>query len=70
MATTRLNTVIEHLSSGEDYFIYDPDGGQQNFSPDSPDWFTWLARRTSFHFTGKHGHLTVGQEKKQRGETY
>jgi hypothetical protein len=57
MATVRLTTVIERSSSGESYFIYDPVHGQQGFAPDSPAWFTWLSQRTSFHFTGKHGHL-------------
>jgi len=70
MAATRLSTVIERLGTGENYFIYDPDGGQQEFAPDSSAWFTWLAGRTSFHFTGKHGHFTARQEKKQRGEPY
>lgn len=70
MATVRLNTVIERSSFGESYFIYDPISGQQGFAPDSPAWFTWLAGRSSFHFTGKHGHFTARQEKKQRGETY
>jgi hypothetical protein len=70
MATVRLNTVVERSSSGESYFIYDPISGQQGFAPDSPAWFTWLSQRTSFHFTGKHGHFTVRQERKQRGETY
>ncbi len=70
MATVRLNTVIERSSIGESYFIYDPESGQQGFAPDSPAWFTWLSQRTSFHFTGKHGHFTARQERKQRGETY
>jgi hypothetical protein len=65
----RLNTVVEQSSDGS-YFIYDPEGGQQTFFPDSPQWFTWLARRTSFHFTSQHGHFTARQERKQRGETY
>jgi len=62
----RLNTVIEHSSLGESYFIYDPDTGQQTFEPDSPDWFTWLAGRTSFHFKGQHGHFTARQEEKKK----
>ncbi len=62
----RLNTVIEHSSLGESYFIYDPDTGQQAFEPDSPDWFTWLAGRTSFHFKGKHGHFTARREEKKK----
>jgi hypothetical protein len=62
----RLNTVIEHSSLGESYFIYDPDTGQQTFEPDSPDWFMWLAGRTSFHFKGKHGHFTARREEKKK----
>lgn len=70
MATVRLNTIVERSSFDESYFIYDPESGQQGFAPDSPAWFSWLSKRTSFHFTGKHGHFTARQEKKQRGETY
>jgi hypothetical protein len=70
MATARLTTVVERLSFGESYFIYDPDGGQQNFAPNSPEWFSWLAARSSFHFKGKAAHFTARQERKQRGETY
>src|SRR5882724_12400715 len=64
----RLNTVIEQ-TDGEHCFIYDPDTGKQGFEPDSPDWFRWLAGRTSFHFKGKHGHCTIRcEEKKKRDE--
>ena len=62
----RLNTIIERSSFGESYFIYDLDTGQQKFWPDSPDWFRWLARHTSFHFKGKHGHFTARQEEKKK----
>ncbi len=37
----RLNTIIEY-SSGDSYFLYDPDGGHHTFAPDSPEWFAWL----------------------------
>ena len=62
----RLNTVIELLENGKDYFIYDPDSGKQECEPGSPDWFRWLAERTSFHFKGKHGHFTARQEEKKK----
>jgi hypothetical protein len=62
----RLNTVIERSDFGESYFIYDPDSGQQAFEPDSPDWFRWLARHTSFHFKGQRGHFTARQEEKKK----
>jgi LuxR family maltose regulon positive regulatory protein len=65
----RLNTVVEQLSNGR-YFIYDSDGGQRDFAPDSPAWFAWLDGHTSFHFTSKQGHFSARQEKKQRGAGY
>jgi len=65
----RLNTVIEY-SSGDSYFLYDPDGGQHTFVPDSPEWFTWLRTLGSFHFKGKQGHFTGRNERKKHGDTY
>jgi hypothetical protein len=63
----RLHTVIER-TDGSNYFIYDPETGKQEFQPDSPDWFRWLARHTSFYFKGKHGHCTVRCEEKKKRE--
>ena len=66
----RLTTVIERSSVSEHYFIYDAEGGKQEFAPNSPQWFAWLASHRSFHFRGAQGHFTARQEKKQRGEGY
>lgn len=33
-------------------------------------WFAWLAARSSFSFQGKHGHMTMRKESRQRGEGY
>ncbi len=38
--------------------------------PGSPAWFAWLTTVPSFTFEGQQGHLTVRQERKQRGGTY
>jgi LuxR family maltose regulon positive regulatory protein len=38
--------------------------------PDSPEWFTWLDRVSSFAFVGKGGHYTARKEAKQRGDRY
>jgi LuxR family maltose regulon positive regulatory protein len=38
--------------------------------PDSPTWFTWLDRVSSFAFFGKSGHFTARKETKQRGDRY
>jgi len=71
MATARLNTVIEHLRVGEGYFIYDPESGQQTFTPDSPTWFTWLTTHTSFPFHGRNGHFNLLKgTRKKSGEGY
>ena len=66
----RLNTVIEYVSSGDSYFLYDPDGGQHSFALDSPEWFVWLSTLSSFHFKGKLGHFTGRSERKKHGDTY
>ncbi len=37
---------------------------------DSPEWFTWLDRVSSFAFVGKSGHYTARREARQRGDRY
>src|SRR5262245_5466340 len=37
---------------------------------ESPDWFAWLDRVSSFTFVGKSGHYTARKEAKQRGDRY
>jgi len=67
-------TFIENQAGAGDvhtlYCIYDPDNGKQVVEPDSPAWFTWLARYTSFHFKGKQGHFTARCEHNRQGHTY
>src|SRR6266568_6650793 len=38
--------------------------------PESPAWFVWLDRVSSFAFSGKTGHYTARKETKQRGDRY
>jgi LuxR family transcriptional regulator, maltose regulon positive regulatory protein len=38
--------------------------------PDSPAWFAWLDRVSTFAFSGKSGHYTARKETKQRGDRY
>lgn len=33
-------------------------------------WLAWLASHSSFSFAGKHGHMTLRKEPRQRGESY
>ncbi len=75
MAQHRLYNLVEHMSGTDHRYLFMDtlDGSAQarsNLVADSPDWFAWLARLPSFHFTGKSGHFTARQEAKQRGDTY
>lgn len=45
-------------------------GDAPTLSPDSREWFAWLATPTSFAFAGKEGRFTARRETRQRGEDY
>jgi hypothetical protein len=75
MAHYRLYNLIEYVKGTENRYIFmdtleGPARTRSSLMPNSPDWFTWLAKLSSFHFTGKAGHFTSRQEAKQRGDTY
>ncbi len=75
MAQHRLYNFIEHMRGTENRYLFmdELEGSAQarsNLMPDSPDWFSWLASLSSFHFQGKSGHFTARQERKQRGDAY
>ena len=42
-----------------------PEHGLLTFEPDSTDWFTWLATRSSFRFVGQSGRFTAHRECKR-----
>src|SRR6266571_2414027 len=46
------------------------DWGTLRIVPESPSWFVWLDRVSSFAFSGKTGHDTARKEAKQRGDRY
>jgi transposase-like protein len=56
--------VIPRVESGPDgrYVVICPKQGLLAFEPDSPAWFAWLARQSSFRFVGRCGHLTAHHE--------
>ncbi len=70
MPRARLEHVIEHLRGTEDRYLIFIGGDAHRFAPDSAEWFAWLDTLSSFHFTGKHGHLTARQERKPSGEGF
>src|SRR5207248_8703270 len=52
---------VEWASDGH-YVVICPKLGVLTLEPDSPAWFAWLARQSSFRFVGRCGHLTAHHE--------
>ncbi len=57
----RVLALVEYGRDGH-YVVLCPKEGRLSFEPDSPDWFAWLSRRSSFRFVGKQGHFTAHRE--------
>ena len=56
--TRSLLPVIEYGAEGL-YVIISPQEGELQLTPDSPEWFAWLASLASFRFVGKQGRVSV-----------
>jgi hypothetical protein len=39
-----------------------PKRGLLPFEPDTPEWFAWVAKQSSFRFVGKQGHFSAHHE--------
>ncbi len=52
---------VEYANQGH-YVVICPKQGLLALEPDSPAWFTWLARQSSFRFVGRCGRLTAHHE--------
>ncbi len=66
---------IEYVTATEDrYVVLDATEGTAksmgHLKRDSPEWFAWLEKLVSFHFTGKHGSFTARKDQKKRGKGY
>ncbi len=62
--TSRLETEIKH-TTGDHYLFFDTEEKDEltrKLTPDTPEYFHWLASLKSFHFSGKNGHFTARQE--------
>ena len=57
-ARSRLIPLIEYGASGQ-YVVICPELGELAFTPDSPQWFAWLATLSSFRFVGQQGRFTA-----------
>ncbi len=60
-ARSRVVSLIEYAADGA-YVIISPQKGELFFSPDSPEWFEWLASLSSFRFIGQLGRFSAHRE--------
>jgi hypothetical protein len=54
----QLIPLIEYAASGR-YVLISPEVGELSITPDSPEWFTWLASLSSFRFVGRDGRFSA-----------
>ena len=58
----RLIPLIEYGARGQ-YVLISPEEGELAITPDSPEWFAWLASLTSFRFLGQQGRLSASRNR-------
>jgi hypothetical protein len=52
---------VEYSKEGR-YVVICPKRGVLPFEPDTPEWFAWVTKQSSFRFVGKEGHFTAHHE--------
>ena len=57
-APSRVIPLIEYAADGT-YVVICPERGELPLTPDSPEWFDWLATLSSFRFVGQRGRLSA-----------
>lgn len=57
---THLIPLIEYGASGQ-YVLICSEEGERHITPDSPEWFAWLATLNSFRFLGQQGRLSASR---------
>jgi hypothetical protein len=55
---SRLIPLIEYGARGR-YVLICPEAGELHMTPDSPEWFAWLASLSSFRFVGQAGRFSA-----------
>lgn len=55
---TRIIPLIEYCADGT-YVLICPKEGELHITPDTPEWFAWLASLSSFRFVGRSGRLSA-----------
>ncbi|HEY1348807.1 MAG TPA: hypothetical protein VGF67_04185 [Ktedonobacteraceae bacterium] len=61
----RLIPLIEYGARGR-YVLISPEDGELPITPDSPEWFEWVASLSSFRFVGQAGRLSARRGFNQR----
>ena len=56
--------VLPHVEYGREgrYVVICPKRGLLSLEPDTPEWFAWVARQSSFRFVGRSGRFTAHHE--------
>lgn len=52
---------VEYSLLGQ-YVVICPKSGVLPLKPDTPEWFAWVKKQSSFRFVGKEGHFTAHHE--------
>ncbi len=59
---THVIPLIEYGARGQ-YVLISPEQGELHITPDSPEWFDWLATLSSFRFVGQQGRLSASRNR-------
>ena len=58
VVVSRVLPLIEYGAHGS-YVVICPQEGELHLTPDSPEWFDWLATLSSFRFVGQQGRFSA-----------
>jgi hypothetical protein len=65
---SRTVSLIKYTAHGT-YLVISPQEGEISLTPDSPEWFDWLASLSSFRFLGRQGRFNAYRECRQGHQT-
>jgi|SRR6266568_516395 len=61
-SSSRVLPLIDYTAAGT-YIVICPQSGELLLTPDSPQWFDWLATLSSFRFLGRQGRFSASRNK-------
>src|SRR5260370_7935452 len=68
-ARSRVIPLIEYGARGT-YVVICPQEGELHLTPDSPEWFDWLATLSSFRFVGQQVRFPAYPQHNHRAPTH